>query len=157
MRWECRERFPRHRLQRKPQVSDPDMHHGTCVTHVPWCMSGSPTCNGRGKRSRHSRHMRNPQFYVSGKRPMAPIFSREDELTHWYLCSLWFVSSQFTHMITARFRWNFCFCVESYKPWWRHQMETFSALLDLCCGEFTGHRWIPRTKASDAELWCFLW
>ena len=27
----------------------------------------------------------------------------------------------------------------------------------LLCGEFTGHRWIPRTKASDAELWCFLW
>ena len=25
------------------------------------------------------------------------------------------------------------------------------------CREFTGHRWIPRTKASDAELWCFLW
>ena len=23
-------------------------------------------------------------------------------------------------------------------------------------GEFTGPRWIPRTKASDAELWCFL-
>ena len=36
--------------------------------------------------------------------------------------------------------------------WWRHQMETFSALL---CGEFTSHRWIPLTKASDAELWCF--
>ena len=25
------------------------------------------------------------------------------------------------------------------------------------CGEFAGPRWIPRTKASDAELWCFLW
>ena len=25
------------------------------------------------------------------------------------------------------------------------------------CGEFTGCRWIPHTKASDAELWCFLW
>ena len=25
------------------------------------------------------------------------------------------------------------------------------------CGEFTGHRWIPRTKASDAEFCCFLW
>ena len=25
------------------------------------------------------------------------------------------------------------------------------------CGEYTGHRWIPLTKASDAELWCFLW
>ena len=24
-------------------------------------------------------------------------------------------------------------------------------------GEFTGHRWIPLTKASDVELWCFLW
>ena len=22
------------------------MHHGTCVTHVPWCMSGSLTCGG---------------------------------------------------------------------------------------------------------------
>ena len=25
------------------------------------------------------------------------------------------------------------------------------------CWEFTGHRWIPLTKAWDAELWCFLW
>ena len=25
------------------------------------------------------------------------------------------------------------------------------------CGEFTGRRWIPLTKASDAELWCVLW
>ena len=24
-----------------PRVSDPDMHHDTCVTHVPWCMPGS--------------------------------------------------------------------------------------------------------------------
>ena len=58
-----------------PRVSDPDMHHGTCVTHVPWCMPGSLTSGflwsrWRGKRSRHSRRMRNPQFYISGKRPM---------------------------------------------------------------------------------------
>ena len=32
----------------------------------------------------------------------------------------------------------------------------FSATGNLC-GEFTGQRWIPCTKASDAELWCFLW
>ena len=37
MRWECRERFPRHRFQRKPLVSNSGMHQGTCVTHVPWC------------------------------------------------------------------------------------------------------------------------
>ena len=24
-------------------------------------------------------------------------------------------------------------------------------------GQSTSHRWIPLTKASDAQLWCFLW
>ena len=24
-------------------------------------------------------------------------------------------------------------------------------------GKSTGHQWIPLTKASDTELWCFLW
>ena len=57
------------------RVSDPDMHHGTYVTHVPWCMPGSLTSGflwrrWRGKRSRHSRRKRNPEFYASGKRPM---------------------------------------------------------------------------------------
>ena len=46
MRRECRERFPHHWLQRKTLVSDPGMHHGTCVTHVPWCMPGSLTRGG---------------------------------------------------------------------------------------------------------------
>ena len=60
-----------------PRVSDPDMHHGTCMTHAPWCMPGSLTSGflwswWRRKRSRHSRRMRNPWFYVSGKRPMTP-------------------------------------------------------------------------------------
>ena len=73
MRRECRERFPRHRFQRKPVGSGPGMHHGTCVTHVPWCMSGSLNRGGGGKRSPHSRRMRNSQFYVSGKRPMSTM------------------------------------------------------------------------------------
>ena len=25
------------------------------------------------------------------------------------------------------------------------------------CREFASHQWIPRSKASDADLWCFLW
>ena len=58
-----------------PRVSDPDMHHSTCVTHVPWCMPGSLTScflwsRWWGKRCWHSWHMHNPQFYVSGKKPM---------------------------------------------------------------------------------------
>ena len=58
-----------------PWFSDPAMHHGPCVTHVPWYMAGSLT-NGflwsqwRGKRPRHSWRMRNPQVCISGKRPM---------------------------------------------------------------------------------------
>ena len=35
-------------------------------------------------------------------------------------------------------------------------METISALPPLW-GESIGHQWIPLTKVSDAELWCFLW
>ena len=35
-----------HWFQWKPPVGDPGMHHGTCVTHVPWYMSGSLTRGG---------------------------------------------------------------------------------------------------------------
>ena len=58
-----------------PWVSDPDMHHGTCVTHVPWCIPGSLTSGfflrrWQGKRSRHSRHMRNPQITYLVRGPL---------------------------------------------------------------------------------------
>ena len=39
---------------------------------------------------------------------------------------------------------------------------TTSSIGNICrvtghlCGEFTSHRWSSHTKASDAELWCFL-
>ena len=60
------------------RVSDPDMHHGTCVTHVPWCMSGSQMnsffwSRWREKCSEHSLRMRTPQVFVSGKRPIDSI------------------------------------------------------------------------------------
>ena len=68
MRWECRERFPRHGCQMKTLVRDPHrhasrhVHNARAVINVgitnPWC---------RGKRSRHSRRMRNPKFCVYGK------------------------------------------------------------------------------------------
>ena len=62
--------FPRRRFQRKPLVSDPGMHHGTCVTHVPWCMSGSLTC-GDGE-------------YIPGNPgACAPAISRIWQEAHW--------------------------------------------------------------------------
>ena len=78
MRRECRERFPRHRRWAIP----------TCIT-----ARASRTCRdacrdrqlavsfeigGGGKRSRHSRRMRNLQFYVSGKRPIAEVDRKND-------------------------------------------------------------------------------
>ena len=35
---------------------------------------------------------------------------------------------------------------------WKHFPRT-----GPLCGEFTGRRWIPLTKCSDVELWCFVW
>ena len=32
----------------------------------------------------------------------------------------------------------------------------FRVIVSLC-GELTGHRWIPLKKASNTELWRFIW
>ena len=51
--------------------------------------------------------------------------------------------------------WFVVFCC-----WMHYDMMTSSngnifRVIGLLCGEFTGHRWIPCTKASDAGLWRF--
>ena len=33
---------------------------------------------------------------------------------------------------------------------WKHFLRNWPL-----CVEFTGHQWIPPTKADDADLWCF--
>ena len=52
--------------------------------------------------------------------------------------------------------WDFCIVVaepihDDVIKW------NLFGVIGLLCGDFTCHRWIPLTKASDAELWCFLW
>ena len=88
-----------------PRVSDPDMHHGTCVTHVSWCMPGSLSSGflwsrWRGERSRYSRRTRNPQFYVSGKRSMPSRYLNEcrhfDKWTN--LSKIWIKISKFSSL-----------------------------------------------------------
>ena len=49
------------------------MHHGTCVTHVPWCMSGSLTC-GYGENVPGIPGTCAPAICVSGKRPMTVMW-----------------------------------------------------------------------------------
>ena len=52
-----------------------------------------------------------------------------------------------------KFAWSRSAC----EAWWRHQIETFSALLAFCAGSSPVTVESPLTKASSAELWCFLW
>ena len=52
-----------------------------------------------------------------------------------------------------------CCCSSRRQGIGRHGMMTSSngnifRVPGLLCGEFPGHWWNPRTKASDAELWC---
>ena len=47
-----------------------------CVSHVPWCMSGSLTRGGRENVSGISDACVTQQFYVSGKRPMGTVSCR---------------------------------------------------------------------------------
>ena len=76
MRRKCRDSFPRNCGL-----------HCTCSTHVSWCILGSLNsgflCRWRGKCSRHSQRMRNPQFCVSGKRPTAPVFAVLSVMSYW--------------------------------------------------------------------------
>ena len=62
------------------------------------------------------------------------------------------------------YRWKGCSCdlvVESLPltDWIVFMMTSSNGnifrVTGPLCEEFAGHRWIPLTKASDAELWCF--
>ena len=46
--------------------------------------------------------------------------------------------------------WNISYNYDVMK--WKHFQRYWPFVR-----EFTGPRWIPRTKASDAGVWCFLW
>ena len=64
--------FPRHRLQWKPLVSDPGMHHGVrdarAVMHVRIAYP-----RWRGKRSRHYRRMRTRNFTYLARGPWVVV------------------------------------------------------------------------------------
>ena len=62
-------------LQRRPLVSDPGMHHGTCVTHVPWCISRSLTRGDGENVSGISGACTTRNFAYLLRGPCSPIFN----------------------------------------------------------------------------------
>ena len=114
MRREWRERFPRLWLQKIPLVSDPSMHHGTCVTHVQWCMSASLT-RGDGKNvlgipgacATHN-------FTYLARGPLSSIMSNLVSLVVWKLLSfimLYHVLVTFLWILLPSIMYNFAFVV----------------------------------------------
>ena len=83
------------------------MHHGTCVMHVPWCMSGSLTCGG-GENVPGIPGACALAILLSGKRPMIPkrylthylITSATDHSRHWRTCTS--LSPTFFHFFCKR-------------------------------------------------------
>ena len=127
------------------RVCDPDMHHGTCVMHVPWCMPGSLTSGFLwtqwwGKRSRHSRRRRNPQFNVSGKRPMGSSFALScygswNRLVSWLVFILqnrvaWFSGRNINRSTNYYYGWRddyetFLACRPCRKGGWKVELGLF--------------------------------
>ena len=76
-------------------------------------------------------------------------------LTHSYLLDRWPLPSRYYFLIDLK-------VFHSWECWSPGFMMTSTngnifRVTGHLYGEFTGPRWIPHTKASDAELWCFIW
>ena len=124
-----------------PWVSDPDIHHGTCVTHMPWCMPGSLTSGFLWNRwqGKHFRCMRNPQFCASSKRPMTrtEITTTKEIFVQWNMLQRHWFHGQFIEQVQFSHSWIFtienCFCIDVisdnnkilFATWHYSSYETF--------------------------------
>ena len=88
----------------------------------------------RVKRSVHYRRIRNPQFCGSGKRPMVGDVLWQDPVKYIEPVA---IILHFSMMTSSN--------------------GNIIRVTGHLVGEFTGPWWFPRTKASGAELWSFLW
>ena len=105
----------------------------------------------------------------------SPVYNQLDPLNH---INVWHVFPQFSCVGTSQIImwqwlwWKLCqwlwkivlkkIVVDDLLLSREHTIMTSSngnifRVTGPLCGEFTGDRWIPCTKACDAELWCFLW
>ena len=142
MRQECREHFPHRRLQMKPLVSDPGMHHGT------WCLSAMA-----GKMFPAFPAHAHQQFYVFGKRPIAGICYRQ----HAFFISISFKANITAMSIifiryackTAQLRWTSP-QIDNHKE---HGLESMSLCREVECKK----AWMSDIRGSLAQCSIVTW
>ena len=77
-------------------------------------------------------------------------------------------AKMFVIFINARWLWEhyhgiclprfaIIFVIVTLLPIMAASNDNFFRVTGPLCGKFTGLRWIPVTKASNTDLWCFLW
>ena len=128
-----------------PLVSDPNMHHGTCVTHVPWCILGSLTSGFLWSRWRGKTF---PAFQAHAQ-PILPIW-QEAHVKVWInacmeasrvqliypissVCIVWSINivlkcscvTYSYHHVSTDFRRNY---QQYWSVWWRHRTNTCMAM-----------------------------
>ena len=86
------------------------------------------------------------QWHILMAKPLAACLTKRRMCRH----KLMFVVKIRFHL-PGRLTDNTCNYDDVIK--WKKKIRVSGPL----CGEFTGHRLFSRKKASDAELWCFLW
>ena len=93
-----------------------------------------------------------------------PFWPGRDELIDWYQWRHLLGDNNVDYVVClkAQFMSHTALSNQKWQVLHKYDMMTSSngnifRVTGHLCGEFTGLRWIPRTKASDAELWYFLW
>ena len=119
----------------------------------------------------------NRLFWLTSKKTWKPALLAVSEGNHrsavdsphkWSV--MW---SAFGYHCVIMFWWLVSICYDYFCKWdlsLDHSSQSSKTYLNMgssngnivrvtspLCGKSTGDRWIPLTKASEAELWCFLW
>ena len=134
------------------------MHSGTCVSHVPWCMPGSLTrgllwSRWQGKRPRHSRLVRIPQFCVSFERPLCCLIVR---------CVVWIRFGRFGrfHMnifgnifVLKGFRRYYILPCQAPYWWLTFSKHVFAVFFRGCVSERVVSSFCWLTASTLCQLW----
>ena len=127
-------------FSRPPRVSDPDMHHGTCMAHVPWCMMGSLTSGFLWSwwRGKHSQHFRRKRLYIG-----LPVYK-------FGLCEMFY-------SVSRRFRWSSCHMIGRDKKIASHPSSNASFCEFLSRQIRRARRiWRARQNLLSSSTWSYI-